>query len=644
MGRTFIRQDAQIRNSVTYDDTVAAGSALETAPTSIEGDLNSIRSQAKRFLYADNAGDWFADINTPSALDAGTKRGITNLNTDLHDLERKRVLVAVDKYLTDVTVPASVQATGTFTSAGAFSDGETVTIGGQTYTFKSPFVNAANNIDASGTTAQTHENLRRAINGDGVAGTNYGTGTAVNTSVTAADTASTNVLTAILGGTVGNAIATTETCANASFGGATLSGGAGDIKILTLGELPSNTTAAVGAVTTRGTVAAYNSSFGNHSLAEVAGSSAITPKNLCNIVDATTHDPILVGGRVVYALFQTETATDGHTMTGTTPVRAQLAFVRLNSAGTDLEACPASGIAGEVIHYSAPERKALEDLNEQDFLRGAVTDIAAATTVTRQEGYNNQGTTPVDVTTHSYLDLEGAGLQWIIRDDTEANLLRVLEGSAGGTSEVQLGAAVDVFNVDAVVNDFAEGARFDSAGQRINIGETAGLIESTGANDLRILGAGEMYLDDGNQAGSSWAQTSGIKLSDTTAEWSAFETAFGEVSLLNAIVAAYNASTRTRADAAVTTNISANTLIEGPNGPGSANIDVDLVDYQGKTFVSDVEIFINGELMRNGANAAANHDVYPSAVAGEQQYGCFYCEFALVASPGNPDQITMFVN
>jgi hypothetical protein len=104
-------------------------------------------------------------------------------------------------------------------------------------------------------------------------------------------------------------------------------------------------------------------------------------------------------------------------------------------------------------------------------------------------------------------------------------IVRIIEGSGGGTSQIVFGTDVDTFKSSAIINDFDEGVRVDSAGQRINIGETAGLLESTGANDLRILGAGELYLDDGNQTGSTWAQTAGIKLSDTTQEWNDFEVA-----------------------------------------------------------------------------------------------------------------------
>ena len=510
MSRTFVRQDTQIRQSDLYDDTLAVGSTLESGAASIEGDLNSIRSQAKRFLHADVAGDWFADINTPSALDAGTKRGILGLNTDLHALERKRVLVAVSNLL-DVTVPAAQ-----------------------------------------------------------------------------------------------NWVA------------------------LSLAQLPSNTIAAVGVVSTRGTVAAaHGGTFDTHALSEVVGSTAIAPKNIVEIVDGTTRDPILSGGRVVYALLQTENATDGHTMTGTTPDRAQLSFVRITAAGDDLEAVTVADIQGKVINYASMERKALEDLNEQDFLRGAIIDVPASTTATRQVVYDNQGTTPVEVTTNSTLDLNAAGIAWSIRDLANAALFTLTEGSTGGTTTLAVGADVDTLDVNAVVNDFAEGLRADTAGTRIDVGVTAGVIETTGVADLRVLGAGELFLDDGNQTGSTWAQPNGIKLSDTTAEWDAFEVKYGEVSLLNAITQGQERNPKVYAT--VTAATAADADVGGV--AGGINLDAQLPDMSSGSFLTDYDVFLNGTLLRPGANAAANNDYYPgtSLVNGQLKF-----EFNVKAG-GTPD-------
>ena len=531
MALTFLRQDTDILSSDAYDDNITPSlAAFETNPVQLEEDLNNIRSQLSNLIDV-QASDWYAIINTPATLEAGTQRGVNDLNTALHAIEKKRVLRDVHN-LTDVTVGAS-----------------------------------------------------------------------------------------------------------------------DNFVILGTGELPAQTTAAVGTVTTLGTVvASHGGTFGTHALTEVAGNSALNPQNLVVVVDGASRDPILSGGRQVYGLLQGESGvTDGATITDTTTTRVQISFVRVNAAGDDLEAVPAVDIQGQTINYCTRERVRLEDLNEQDFLKGAIIDVGAgAGTIDRQTAYTNQGVTPVDVVTNSFLDLEGPGLEWTIRDDLEAVLLRILEGSAGGTSEIQFGADVDVFNNDAIDNDFANGATIGSAATGIQIAETAGTIERADNLTVFASGAGELFLHDSNIAGEgTWTQA-GVKLTEDAGEVTAYETAFGgEVSLFNAIVQANNAAARARADAEVTVDIPADTLIEGPGGPGTANINVDLLDYSTVSFVSDVEVFINGRLMRNGANAAANEDVYPSAVTAEQQVGAFFAERQLKTHATNPDRrdkISMFRN
>jgi hypothetical protein len=640
MARTFVRQDTQIRRSDVYTDTTAPTEAnYETNPANIEDDLNSLRSMVHTLLKR-RTGNWWDDLTTPVTFtgEGETQRAVDDLNVDLHDLERKRVLVKAVS-LADVTVGADTAATATLTSAGAFSDTETVTIGSTVYTFRTPFVNAAFNIDASGTVAQTHENLRRAINGDGVAGTNYGTGTTVHPDVTAIDTATTNVITAKKSGTFANGIATTETGANISWGGATMSGGAGgDVAVLGTGELPPNTTAAVGAVTTLGTVLVSATSFLTASLDLLSGSTAISPKNFVEVVDGTTRDPILDGADRIYGLLQGESGvTDGATITDTTTTRVQVTFVKISPTGDSLVTIDGAALGGTDVNLCFTERKALADLTEQDFLRGAIVDVPGAGTVTRQVAYDNQGTVPVDQTTNATLDLEGAGLYWEIRDDLEARLFAVIEGSGGSSSTIEFGTNVDTFDNNAAANDFATGATINSTGTRpIAIGETDGVIEST-AGDLRVNATLELYLDDGNQTGSTWAQTDGIKLSDTTAEWDLFETNFGEVSLLNAINQAIAGDIRSKVQAVVTVTTAADSDV---NLATYANVDTQLPAYDTVTFVDDVEVFVNGILQRNGANAAANEDVYPgtSPAVGDLRF-----EYQLKAT-GNADVITVIVN
>lgn len=412
--------------------------------------------------------------------------------------------------------------------------------------------------------------------------------------------------------------------------------------VLGAGELPPNTTAAVGVVTTRGTVVAtHGGTFGTHDLAEVAGSSAINPKNMIEVVDGSNRDPILDGSDRIWGLIQGESGlADGDTILTTTPDRVQISFVKINATGSDLIACNVAAIESKTVNLAFNERKALDDLTEQDFLRGAIVDVPGAATVTRQVAYTNQGVTPVDVTTNSILDLEGAGLYWEIRDDAEARLFAVIEGSAGSTSEIHIGSDVDLYDNDAVDVDFNAGISARSGGTRpIDIGINDGVIEST-AGDLEVQATAELILSDGNES-AGWSRN-GILLSDTSQEWDDFESEFGEVSLLNAMVQAKQDTERQTDWAAVNANISANTLITGAGG--SPNIDNQLPSYKGLTFVSAVEVFINGVKQRPGADAAANNDVYPSAVATEQGDGAFYCEYDLKYRSGtNPDNINMVV-
>jgi hypothetical protein len=510
---SLLDQETQIRRSYPvslYGDAVAPSEAnFETNPTSLLDDLNNIRSQLHNLLK-NQAGNWWDDLNVPSALDTGAQRGVNDLNTDLHALERKRVLVKAIS-LADVTVTAS----------------------------------------------QNWE-------------------------------------------------------------------------VLAAGELPPNTTAAVGAVTTAGTVVVtHGGTFDTHSLDEIAGATAISPKNLVEVVDGSTRDPILdSSGRRIWGLIQGESGLiDGDTITDTTDNRVQVSFVVVTSTGDDLEACAVGDIQGKTVNLAFTERKALEDLNEVDFLRGAILDVPSGTTVTRQVGYDNQGTTPVDLTTNATLDLEGAGLVWSIRDDLEATLFSITEGSAGGTSEIAFGADVDTFNNDAAVNDFLNGASFDTgaAGTTINVGVTANQIDSGGTlkiasgggADLNLVAALELNLTDSYRAGSTWSLTDGIALANSSQEWSDFETAFGEVSLLDAIVQAKNTTGRRKVYSVATSDVAADTDVSGPSNDN--NLDTDLGDLSAGTFTTDYDIYLNGAHQVNGADAAANKDVYPGTALANGQ-------------------------
>ena len=394
-------------------------------------------------------------------------------------------------------------------------------------------------------------------------------------------------------------------------------------EILTFGSSETPPAVAAVALTVDGAVVAQSAlsgaGFDVFELTELAGANAIYPKNLMIVRDSTTGQVIQSSGRDVFALLQYEsTGVDGAAFNDTSAGnRAKLSFVRQNAALDDLEACPVADIAGKTINYAWVSRYQLDNIPEDCFLgQSSFVDASSNTDVTRQRAYDNQGATVVEQATNATLDLNAAGIAWVIRDLLNANLLRILEGSTGGTSEVQFGAAVDVFNNDAILNDFASGLKAATGGVEIDIGTTViastGTIETTGTNDLRLLGARELFLDDSNQAGSTWAQTNGIKLSDTTAEWDDYETAFGgEVSLLRGIYLAKTTGSRvskTYSNVTVTTNADTNVSL------ADGNLDTALPNMALGAFLTDYDVFLNGDLIRPGANSGANNDYYPGTV------------------------------
>lgn len=133
-------------------------------------------------------------------------------------------------------------ATGTITlSVAVPTAGETVVVGGQTYTFRAaptpPAVLLANEVLIGANINASAANLAAAINAGAGAGTVYGAGTVANASVQASVAAAVVTVTALVAGSEGNAITLTETGANIAVSGATLSGGSDDRDLKPFGIL-----------------------------------------------------------------------------------------------------------------------------------------------------------------------------------------------------------------------------------------------------------------------------------------------------------------------------------------------------------------------------------------------------------------------
>lgn len=118
-----------------------------------------------------------------------------------------------------------IRANGVLTSTAAPADTNTVTIGSQVYTFKTALTasTTAYEVLIGADEAASLANLTAAINLGAGSGTKYGSLTPVNTTVTAVtDGVHTMTVTSKVASAANDAVATTETHANATWGGATL--------------------------------------------------------------------------------------------------------------------------------------------------------------------------------------------------------------------------------------------------------------------------------------------------------------------------------------------------------------------------------------------------------------------------------------
>lgn len=132
----------------------------------------------------------------------------------------------------NMTTQAGGAGTQTLTSTGvAPADGDTVTVGNRTYTFKTALTaGTANQVLIGASAAIALDNLKAAVNGTGTAGTDYTAVTPVHSQVTATTNTDTTQVFESRDPAVSNAsIGTTEASTVLSFGAATLAGGTASV-------------------------------------------------------------------------------------------------------------------------------------------------------------------------------------------------------------------------------------------------------------------------------------------------------------------------------------------------------------------------------------------------------------------------------
>lgn len=143
-----------------------------------------------------------------------------------NDSQLEQKVLYLEKRADTVTGTA---ASGTLTSTGTnVSDGDTVTVGGVTYTFKTTLGTTPNQVLIGASAAASLTNLSQTITGvGGTAGTTYTANTTPipNPDVNVGTVTATTIPLTAKSKNYGNSVPTTETAATLSFGGTTLSGG-----------------------------------------------------------------------------------------------------------------------------------------------------------------------------------------------------------------------------------------------------------------------------------------------------------------------------------------------------------------------------------------------------------------------------------
>lgn len=207
---------ASVSLLVGFDAAIADESAFARAVTA--------RGAAARFAVTDTLPGSYQTINNPTPID-------------------------------DTLMEAPfTAATGLLTFSGQPANNDTVTFDGNTYTFKTVFVNTAGFVLIGASVSATIDNLVSAIVGGAGSGTVYGAGTVASANASAANIGNGQMLaTANAQGTSGNSIGTTKSAANLSWTGTTLSGGLAipTSSRFSLARLPPQTTGvkAIGIVT-----------------------------------------------------------------------------------------------------------------------------------------------------------------------------------------------------------------------------------------------------------------------------------------------------------------------------------------------------------------------------------------------------------
>lgn len=511
MSRTFIDQPTQVFKSDLYDDSLTTGIGLQSGSTTLQTDLNAIRTQIRRLIWGDVSGSWYDTLPQASgSYGVFSARGVGSLGNDLNNVEQHRFL------------------------------------------------------------------YRRQV----LSLLNVATGSNV-------------------------------------------------VQLSTsLGTAPANYAVVNNDLISTGTIVATVPTYGTWSSNQVSGSTVITPKNLVVIRDAWTHSTLTNSlGQEIFGLLQVETGSTSGAAFNDVNGRTQISFVyeTMLLGTSSLTSVATSDIGGKTVQYTYVTRMGLKDLPEDAYLSNEIfidtpmPQVGGSTVslsdITLQRAITNQGSSVVTDNNGTSIQL-AAGASWIFLSGTTK--LWELASTPSGQNTL----AMNLYSYglsSSLPAAFQKGISVATGSTQINVGVTAGWIESLGSLTLRSFLSSALVLSGGSQiqfgdsfGGSSTYTTGLIPFATSTLEWSNFKSNFGQISLLGALntlsagVVASGALRRYRAQSGVTADVAANTNITFPT-----NLENSLLDYSARTFTSDVNVYLNGILLMPGASVSDYVDVYP---------------------------------
>ncbi len=204
-----------LNRAVTLATESSNGSVSDSQRTALQAEYSQINAEINRIGSTTNYNGTAVFTSTASSIFLSDGASSSSISSTTGALSAATLGLTPS---TGTQVTPAVAATATVSDAtGQPAAGDTLTIGGTTYTFRAALSagpTVANEIHIGTTAAATLNNLAEAVNGGANIGTDYSTGTAANATVSAVASGTTVTLSAKTAGVAGNATVLTAGAGN----------------------------------------------------------------------------------------------------------------------------------------------------------------------------------------------------------------------------------------------------------------------------------------------------------------------------------------------------------------------------------------------------------------------------------------------